>query len=113
MATFRQLFTYFAARSLEKQLAFADFLNEADWQGDLDTGYVSFEAVGRFPLQLLGSESDYDGSWLWAWDNPSISNPAILREARRLQAYGQEKTIAEFTTPSWRINRSVGITLQW
>jgi hypothetical protein len=48
--------------------------------------------------QLLGSFDPQDGTFLWAWANPSI-RPALLEDARRAQAEGRRIGDAALTTP--------------
>jgi hypothetical protein len=52
----------------------------------------------RAPAQIIGSFNRLDGTWLWAWDNPSIAE-SLKRDARRVKQFGEEKSFTELTTP--------------
>ena len=70
-ASFSASFSRYVGIAFAQQLAFKGFLNGAKWNLDLQAGTVTFEGKGTFPVQLLGSVSDSQNTWLWAWANPS------------------------------------------
>ena len=93
----QSLYEAHAAASLDKQFRLGDTVGEEDWSLDVPTGELSFGPDLRFPIQILGTESDHDGTWMWAWANPSVDNPDVLTAAMRLKEYGQQHGIPEFT----------------
>jgi hypothetical protein len=56
--------------ALLRQEALVHLLHDLPWNLDLETGTITFgPGTHVFPVGLLGSESDSDKSWLWAWAN--------------------------------------------
>jgi hypothetical protein len=76
--TFVDLFSRYAASSFARQLALADLLGEHDWNLTLSTGLAEFGDGLKFSAQLVGTESDGDSSWLWAWANRQSDIPESL-----------------------------------
>jgi len=72
----------------------------ATWSVNQDTATIAFEgpkglrAVG--PVQIIGTFNRTDGTWLWAWDNPSVVEP-LRQHARRVQEFGHLRTISVLT----------------
>ena len=70
-------------------------------------GYLQAEGVLRFgdadgsgleaPGQLLGSYDAETGTWEWAWNNPTVVNPAIVADARAVRAYGEAHGLRPLT----------------
>lgn len=106
-----QLFHRYAAASFEKQLRLNELAGECDWNVNLDTGVLSLGDRYHFPIQLLGTESAQSGTWLWAWANPSIENPAVLSAARRLQEYGDQHGVPEFVEDQFPLDHAGGHSL--
>lgn len=50
----------------------------------------------RAEIQLI---SAVDTSWMWAWTNSGWWPEALLEDARKTRAFGQQFNIAELTTP--------------
>ena len=76
----------------------------APWRIDMESGTLAFnqEDGSQFitPVQLLGTQSDHDGTFLWAWANDKMEAPAdVLRAANQLRALGQQHGIAELVEP--------------
>jgi hypothetical protein len=82
-------------RMLENQDALYNLLGEHRWDFDMDAGTIVFSTeaggglLGRFfseppkvlatcPIQLIGSESEADDTWLWAWANAQSRIPSEL-----------------------------------
>lgn len=72
---------------LENQHALFEFLGEHDWGFSMEDGTLSFAAaddgrpIADCPAQVLGSQSDGDGSWLWGWANVQSQIPEVLLRA--------------------------------
>ncbi|WP_330186411.1 hypothetical protein KZZ52_24530 [Dactylosporangium sp. AC04546] len=87
----------------------ADFIEQRDWQLDLNSGAVAFGGDLRYRIQLLGTESHRDGTWLWAWANQASNlPPGLLHLCTWLQDYGRREGVAELTTPSFPLERADG-----
>lgn len=77
-------------------------LDEASWAVDLDLGTITFThdekaLVVTAPVQVIGTYNTDDGSWLWGWDHPSVSEP-LGEFARRVRDFGEQYGRAELTT---------------
>jgi hypothetical protein len=73
-----------------------------DW--DQETGQIVFSdsGVARVvaDVQFVGSISSRSGTWLWAWDNPTIST-GLTRAARRVRRFGEQRRIRRLTEATW------------
>lgn len=74
------------------------------WWFDMESGTLAFtqEDGSQFitPVQLLGTQSEHDGTFLWAWANEQLGAPPELLEAvTRIRAHGQQHGIAELIEP--------------
>lgn len=86
--------------SFDKQLHLANLVGEQGWHLDLSTGLLSFGNGYIWHVQILGTESDQDRTWLWAWANEGSNiPPSHLQAALRMKALGEEQQIPELTTP--------------
>jgi hypothetical protein len=81
-------------------------MGDADWQLDQDGGTIVFTSpkglVATAPAQIAGTYDTDDGTWLWAWDNPSIAAP-LTAHAKVVREYGKRRGIAELTTRKLKI----------
>ncbi|BBH69473.1 hypothetical protein ACTI_61580 [Actinoplanes sp. OR16] len=112
MSAFDELFAQHAATAYARQLALADLIGDRDWQLDLNAGVATFGDDLRFPIQLLGTESHIDGSWLWAWANTGSNlPPQLLHLSEWLRAVGEERSVAELTEPGFPLSRADGARL--
>jgi hypothetical protein len=94
------LFHRHAATAFDKQSHLADLIGSADWHFDLASGVLSFGDRYAWSAQLLGTESDETGTWLWAWANPSPGlAPALLAAAHALKELGEQCSIEELIRP--------------
>lgn len=104
MTFFLTHFTQHVGLAFAKQLALADYLGKTGWEADVLQGTITFTERGTFPAQILGSESQVSETWLWAWANaPLVADldPARLRDAERVRAYGEEHAIPALTQPTF------------
>lgn len=90
--------------SFAKQLALEDFLGKHSWKVDIPTGTVDFGKQGLFgkrrvfPIQLLGTEAESDGCFMWAWANTQSNLPAaVLAKAESLRQWGEANGVPELT----------------
>jgi hypothetical protein len=109
VSSFEDLFAQHVATGMARQLALAELLGDRGWQLDLNAGAVTFGNDLRYPVQLLGTESHADRTWLWAWAN-SASNidPSLLQLAGWLREHGRGEGIRELYEPSLRLDRIDG-----
>jgi hypothetical protein len=76
-------------------------LGRADWRVDQEAGTIVFSRPGgtsaTCSVQIIGTYSTTDGTWLWAWDHPAIAS-ALQQHARQVRSYGKEHAIERLTT---------------
>ncbi len=56
------------------------------------------------PVQIVGTYDTEDGTWLWAWDNPSIV-PEIAEHAWCVREYGKQHGIADLTASKFKCDQ--------
>jgi hypothetical protein len=70
---------------------------------DLNAGTLTFSHKGKArvvaDIQVIGATGD---SFVWAWANASWWPAAILEDALRVKAWGEEHGVAELTTPAMK-----------
>ena len=70
-------------------MAFADYLGDRGWNLDTQTGIVTFGEDLQFNVQILGTHSEVDNSWLWAWANESSGLPeSVIATSLEMKADG-------------------------
>ncbi len=96
--SFTNLLELHAGLSHEKQLIFGEVIAESAWQFDMNSGTISFGDNFEFPVQIIGSLSHNDHSWMWGWANAQSGIPAHLLEySNELRALGEDKNSKELT----------------
>ena len=93
---FEQLLDDHAIAALDRQLHLADVIGDRPWRVDLQAGTLTFGDDLPFRAQLLGTQSDGDDTFIWAWDHPS--RPAHTSLAEAVRAAGQRLGVPELTT---------------
>jgi hypothetical protein len=98
MTTFREQFSIHVATAFARQLSLGDFLGEHNWNVAIKAGTVDFGNKRVFPVQLLGTESDIEDTWLWAWANEESNlPPQLLQACSRIREFGHQYDLAELT----------------
>ena len=106
---FPQLLTEHGAASLDKQYCLADLVGSGAWQLSVSEGKITFGGRQSFPVQILGSEAEESGTWLWSWANVASNLPAsVLQSARQMKAFGEQYGIREFTEPELSLDQVGG-----
>ena len=71
---------------------------------DQDAGTLVFSSNGRVgvvaDIHIVGSTSTTSGTWLWAWDNPSILE-RVTHCLADVRAYGERHAFDKLTTAKW------------
>lgn len=102
---FETAYLSFVASSFEKQLALQKLIGGRNWNFDMNSRQLVFGKQGFFDkpiifdVQILGSVSEADSSWLWSWANESI-NPNLTAAAVFLREKG---VLNEFQTPDFAL----------
>lgn len=104
-----QLITQYGAASWDKQMCLSDAIGDGDWQLSLSEGQITFGGTQSYRVQVLGSEAEADGTWLWAWANTESNlPPALLQAAKQMQAFGEQQRVAEFVAPALNLEDADG-----
>lgn len=99
MHSIDEMILRYGALAWEKQLFLQDLLGEnpPNWAFNMDDGTLGFGDLYQFKIQLLGTESEATGTWLWAWANDASQIPAdILKESLRLRDHEAVADISIF-----------------
>jgi hypothetical protein len=105
MKNLDQLFEEHALASYDKQMCLAEVVGERSWHTDLEDGLIVFGDDISFKLQIIGTHSNYDNTWLWAWANTRSGLPEeLLNAAHHLRKYGEQHGIDELVTPKFRLD---------
>jgi len=76
-------------------------LDKASWSFDQDAGTITFTVKGGVtavcPVQIVGTYSIEEGTFLWGWDHPSVV-PALQEHVRVVKAYGEKQGIEQLVT---------------
>jgi hypothetical protein len=87
--------------AMARQMALSDYLGEHNWQVNMDAERIIFNGNQAYPIQLLGSESSLDNTWLWIWANAAALEqfpPSLFRDASQIRRLGEAEGITELTT---------------
>lgn len=80
------------------------FGKAARWSLDMSRGELIFTfdegVMATCPAQIVGSFDGAEGTWLWAWANPSIAEE-LMRDSLRVRDYGQQHHIDRLTSAEW------------
>jgi hypothetical protein len=71
-----------------------------DWSVDLDAGTIRFTSATKIvtaPVQVIGTYNSLDGTFLWGWDHPSVSEEQAA-DARLARRFGERHNLPLFTT---------------
>ena len=109
MIDFVDLLEQYIARSMERQYLLLEFLeNAGNWSYETASGVLSFENGLEYKTQILGTESEAHGTWLWSWANPGDNLPdKILTSALELKEYGRANKVREFTESELELDEYV------
>jgi len=82
-----------AGLSFEKQLRFGELIGDHAWKLDMTAGTIVFGEL-VFPIQIIGSFSFQDHSWMCGWANTQSGIPEnLLQQSYKLKELGEEEEI--------------------
>jgi hypothetical protein len=109
MSQFEELLSQHIASSLLKQYALGEFLGDHYWNVDMRAGTVDFGEGRVYPIQIIGTESEVNGTWLWAWANKASNIPEpLLICANSLRELGTQAGIEALTAPQLELDEVDG-----
>lgn len=98
--TFEELLEQNAGLSFEKQLVFQDIIHKNPWDFDMNKGAISFGEKLTFPIQIIGTLSFENNSWLWGWANDKSNIPlSLLKQSLQIRTLGEKHDTKELITP--------------
>ena len=106
--SFAPLFDRFALSSAERQEQAQDVVGGRPFTAELSRGVVGFEPALEVRAELVGTEADNPGSWMWSWANPSGFADEVTAAVWHARSYGEQEGIGELTTGEIPLD---GITL--
>lgn len=93
-----QFHNQFVALAFEKQDNLFDVVEELPWTCDMLQGTVTYGDL-EFKMQVLGTYSHNEKSWLWAWANKQSGIPEQYLEASlQMKALGERHEIEDLLT---------------
>ncbi len=94
-----EMFHQHAGSSYEKQLNCQDVLGDKGWDFNLMEGKLTFTGNIEIPIQILGTYSPKQKSWMWGWANTQSGIPKnLLSLSNDLREFGEQNEIEEFTS---------------
>jgi hypothetical protein len=107
-----ELLTRYAIVATEKQYRLAEVVGERPWQLSLESGRLSFGDDLAYSVQILGTESYKNGSWMWGWGNKASSIPErLLAAAVRMREYGAQHRIRPLEERTFLLEVATGYAL--
>ena len=93
-----RLFDTYALVSTEQQEHAQEVVGGRPFTADLTLGVVGFEPGLEVRAELIGTEAEEPGSWMWSWANPTGFPDKVTGAARHARSYGEQQGVAELTT---------------
>ncbi|OHX65409.1 DUF6882 domain-containing protein [Flammeovirga pacifica] len=103
------LFNLHAATAYEQQNHCAEIIGDKKWDFNLLDGILRFGEEIEVPIQILGTYSPKQKTWLWGWGNTQSGIPdELLSTANQMRELGIANDIEEFTVPKISIETDPG-----
>ena len=84
--------------------------NSERWDLNQSDGNLIFTFADKTVMceaQIIGSFNKAKGTWLWAWDNPSVAT-SLTRASQKLRNYGFEHKYDKLTRAKWNATEEDG-----
>ena len=106
----QELYNQAFVSSIEKQEIFGEMVEGLGWSCDMLEGKVTFGDDKVFNIQVLGTYSENEKSWLWAWGNSQSGIPEkFLKTSLGVKALGEAYQIEDFTIPKIETDSDPGV----
>jgi len=107
MSSKQELMEQYGGIALEKQLYFGEIVGSLSWEIDIQKGIIKFGDKLTFPIQILGTFSYSDETWLWIWSNEQSRIPEnIMKDAIEMKKYGEDKKIEFLYNNKFEIDKT-------
>ncbi|WP_199269155.1 DUF6882 domain-containing protein [Polaribacter sp. L3A8] len=108
--TIQELYNQSVVVSLEKQEVFGEMVEGLGWSCDMLEGKLTYGDDKVFDIQVLGTYSENEKSWLWAWANTQSGIPEkFLQTALAAKAIGEAYQIEDFVTSKKEFSSDPGV----
>ncbi|MBD0777429.1 hypothetical protein HPE56_06465 [Maribacter sp. ANRC-HE7] len=95
--------------SMEKQEIFSEMVEGLGWSCDMLEGKLTYGEDKVFDIQIIGSYSINEKSWLWSWANTQSGIPEkFLQTARAMKSIGEAYQIEDLLTPKKEMDADPG-----
>ncbi|MBD1262096.1 hypothetical protein HZY62_15955 [Maribacter polysiphoniae] len=95
--------------SMEKQEIFSEMVEGLGWSCDMLEGKLTYGEDKVFDIQIIGSYSINEKSWLWAWANTQSGIPEkFLQTALAMKSIGEAYQIEDLLTPKKEMDSDPG-----
>ena len=74
------------------------------WDVNQEDGLLVFtfpDKVVRCEAQIIGTFAKLKGTWLWSWENPSVTSN-LTTASRQLREYGRQHGYTKLTQAEWK-----------
>lgn len=96
--------------SIEKQEIFSEMVEGLAWSCDMLEGKLTYGENQIFDIQVLGTYSENEKSWLWAWANKQSGIPeSFLQTSLAMKSIGEAYEIEDLITPKKELDADPGI----
>lgn len=111
MNFYNVLWTSHALYAFERQLRLVDLVGDLNWKYNSQSGVLFLGDRFRIEAEVLGTECEETGTWLWAWANEASNIPVAQQSASlKLRALGEKRRIVELTKPMNSLDLVNGFT---
>ncbi|MCL7764085.1 hypothetical protein MPF19_11705 [Polaribacter sp. Z014] len=108
--TIEELYNQSFVISTEKQEVFGEMVEGLGWTCDILEGKLTYGDDKVFDIQVLGTYSENEKSWLWAWGNTQSGIPEkFLQTALAAKTIGEAYQIEDFTTSKREFSSDPGV----
>lgn len=96
------------AVTFDKQLFLFELVGQRPYAFDAETGILTFAEDMKWQTQVLGTQSEISGTWLWSWANTERPVPErLLTSANELKQLGESKRILELIRPQFPVSKDL------
>ncbi|PQJ69638.1 DUF6882 domain-containing protein [Polaribacter butkevichii] len=108
--TIQELYNQSFVVSTEKQEIFGEMVEGLGWSCDMLEGKLTYGDDKVFDIQVIGTYSENEKSWLWAWANTQSGIPEkFLQTALAAKAIGEAYQIEDFVTSKKEFSSDPGV----
>ncbi|SIS47480.1 hypothetical protein SAMN05421766_102135 [Zobellia uliginosa] len=104
-----ELYNQSFALACEKQEIFSEIVEGLNWSCDMLEGKLTYGDDKVFDIQVIGTYSENEKSWLWAWANNQSGIPeAFLQTSLGMRDLGKAYDLEDLTSPKLQTDTDPG-----